>query len=278
MIALQQNTKGWLDFRKDKIGSSDAPIIMEKSPWKTPHQLWEEKVGIKEESFETRTMQRGKDLEPLERKKFEEKSGLVVWPDVLIHTEYDFIIASLDGITMNGKVAVEIKCPGAKTHQMALEGKISEHYKIQMQHQLAVTGLNSMFYFSFDGEDGVILKIERDNQLIERIIEKEKKFYRLLKENISPQQERSDIHWKEIAEKWKIIQEKKKKVEIEEKKCRNALIALSDQKTTIGCGVRVTQYQKKGRINYSKIPELKEMNLENYRELTLDAWRVTTTS
>ena len=83
MKHLQQNTNEWLEFRRNKIGSSDAPIIMGKSPWKTPHQLWEEKMGIKDSFFESQAMRRGKDLEPEARTAFEEQTGLVMWPDVL---------------------------------------------------------------------------------------------------------------------------------------------------------------------------------------------------
>jgi predicted phage-related endonuclease len=43
---MQQQTPEWLEFRKNKIGASDAPIIMETSPWKTPYQLWLEKLSL----------------------------------------------------------------------------------------------------------------------------------------------------------------------------------------------------------------------------------------
>ena len=42
---MEQKSEEWLDWRKKGIGSSDAPIIMGVSPWKTPFELWEEKTG-----------------------------------------------------------------------------------------------------------------------------------------------------------------------------------------------------------------------------------------
>ena len=81
-MVMQQNTEEWLEFRRDKIGASDAPIIMGKSPWKTPHQLWEEKIGVRTSSYETAAMRRGKDLESEARKHFEQQTGLIVWFDV----------------------------------------------------------------------------------------------------------------------------------------------------------------------------------------------------
>ncbi|NGX60488.1 MAG: hypothetical protein KR126chlam3_01663, partial [Chlamydiae bacterium] len=256
MIALEQNTEEWLEFRKMKIGSSDAPIIMGKSPWKTPQQLWEEKMGLRESSYESTAMHRGKHLEPAARKAFEKETGLVVWPNVLIHPEHEFIIASLDGITMDGKAAVEIKCPGQKTHQMALNGEIPRHYQIQMQHQLAVTGLKEMFYYSYDGQRGVTLKVQRDNALIEALFEKEQEFFCCMQEHTPPQTQRSDLPWLKLAEEWKVIQEQKKALKEQEESCRAALIDLTGNGSSEGGGVRVTQYSRKGRIAYEKIPLL----------------------
>ncbi len=192
MIALEQNTEEWLTFRKSKIGSSDALIIVGESPWKTPQKLWEEKMGLRASSYENAAMQRGKQLEAEAKKAFEKKTGLVVWPNVLIRPKHEFIIASLDGITMDSKVAVEIKYPGEKTHKMAQDGHIPKHYQIQMQYQLAVTGLQMMFYYSYDGEKGEILEVQRDEALIEEILIKENEFFHFMQTSISPVNERLD--------------------------------------------------------------------------------------
>lgn len=275
MIALEQNTEEWLEFRKTKIGSSDAPIIMGESPWKTPQQLWEEKMGLKQSSYENAAMQRGKQLEAQARKAFELETGLVVWPNVLIHPEHEFIIASLDGITMDGQAAVEIKCPGEKTHQIALNSEIPKHYQIQMQHQLAVTGLKEMFYYSYDGQNGITLKVQRDDALIETLLEKEQEFFRCMQESTPLETERSDLPWLKFAEEWKDIQRRKKSLKEQEEICRASLIELTDNGPAKGGGIRVTQYSRKGRIAYDKILLLEEMDLEPYRQETVQAWKIT---
>ena len=274
MTALQQNTQEWLDFRKNKIGSSDAPIIMKASPWKAPYELWQEKLGIKEIPIENAFMRRGKDLEMEARQEFEKKTKTIVWPDVLVHPKYDFLIASLDGISPDKSIAVEIKCPGAKTHNMALEGKIPEHYNIQMQHQLMVTGLENMYYFSYDGKDDVVIEVKRDDVLIEEILEKEKAFYECMINYISPINEKNDPIWQQYSSKWIEIQNKKKAIEIEEKQCRNMLIDLSGNETVQGCGLKLTKYIRKGRIAYHKIPQIKGVDLELFREKNIEAWRI----
>lgn len=241
----QQNTKEWLEFRRSKIGSSDAPIIMGESPWKTPQQLWKEKKGLKQSSYESPAMRRGKNLEPEARKAFERETGLVVWPDVLIHPQHDYIIASLDGITMDTQAAVEIKCPGEKNHKMAQDGQIPKHYQIQMQHQLAVTGLKTMFYYSYDGQEGITLEVQRDDALIEEILTKEKEFFNFMKTSTPPQNERLDTPWLEHAAEWKEIQCIKQNLKEREDRCRETLIALTENGSSQGGGIRVTPILKK---------------------------------
>ena len=101
-----------LAYRKNKIGSSDAPIIAGVSPWTTQVQLWEEKIGIREPRYANFAMQRGIDKEEEARCIFEKEIGVVFFPQVLTHKKYDWMIASLDGLSIDQDLAVEIKCPG----------------------------------------------------------------------------------------------------------------------------------------------------------------------
>ena len=132
-----------------------------------------------------------------------------------------------------------------------------------------------MFYYSFDGTQGVLLELDRDEQLIQELIQKEIEFYRCMQEKNPPINERTDEPWLRYAEKWKSIQSEKKVIEEQEKECREALIGLAGEKTTQGSGIRVTRYSRKGRIAYEKVPVLQGMDLEQYRQKTVEAWRVT---
>lgn len=152
---LTQNTPEWHEYRRKKIGASDAPIIMEASPWKTPYQLWLDKT-CKMTSPSTLPQKRGLEMEEAARQSFEKMTGMIMFPKVMEHSEIDWMMASLDGIDMEGTAIVEIKCPGQVDHDIAKQGEIPEKYIPQLQHQLAVTGLEMVYYFSFDGFDGVI--------------------------------------------------------------------------------------------------------------------------
>lgn len=96
-----------------------------------------------------------------------------------------------------------------------------------------------------------------------------------MQESIPPQTQRSDLRWLTLAEEWKVIQEQKKTLKEKEDSCRAALIGLTESGSSQGGGVRVTQYFRKGRIAYEKIPVLQEMDLELYRQKVIEAWKIT---
>lgn len=188
MSVLVQRTDEWLALRKTKITATDACVIMGVNPWKTSYRLLEEKLGYVETGPINERMQRGIDLEPVALDLFNIKTGLEMEPCVVFHPDHDWMMASLDGITKYGPNVlgdniVEIKCAGKVDHGAALKGKVPKKYYPQLQHQLAVTGLDMAHYFSFDGIDGVILEVKRDDEYIEKMIEAEKRFYDILVES-----------------------------------------------------------------------------------------------
>jgi len=55
---------------------------------------------------------------------------------------------------------------------------------------------------------------------------------------------------------------------------RKELIRLSGDHNSRGEGLRVTRSLRRGQIDYSQIPEIKEMDLEPYRKGGLITWRI----
>jgi predicted phage-related endonuclease len=71
-----------------------------------------------------------------------------------------------------------------------LANDIPSHYYPQIQHQIYVADVPFAYYFSFDGFDGVIVEIERNEKYIENMIEQEKEFYECLINKIPPETKR----------------------------------------------------------------------------------------
>ena len=169
IIHLSQGSPEWHAYRQSRRNASESAAVLGLSPWMTPYQLWLVKTGSSETRV-THAMQRGTDLEPLARAAYEEQTGLIMQPLVL---EADGYSASLDGMTLEGDLVLEIKCPLRGTRsdlwQDVQSGQVPAYYGIQVQHQLMVSGADTAHLWVFDGNQGILHAIERDATVMERI-------------------------------------------------------------------------------------------------------------
>lgn len=279
-IKLEQGSNEWHKLRKSKLGASDAPVILNKSPWKTPYQLFEEKLGLYN-TTENSAMRRGTQLEPVALQVYNDLTGHDASPTCILHSDIDYLMASLDGLSKDKSISVEIKCPGRNDHELAKEGRVPEKYYFQLQHQLAVLGHDSVHYFSFSEGDHYLLEIQRDDEAIEMMLEEESKFWKMVKNFEAPPLTdrdyvtRSDQDWISRAERWKNDWLILKEAEKREKASRKDLIEVSYDTSCIGAGVQLTKYPIKGRVDYSAVPELKGVDLEEFRKPPSVAWRPT---
>jgi putative phage-type endonuclease len=273
-IELEQGSQQWLDLRRTKITSTDACIIVESNPFRSISQLYIDKIEGRQQEM-TEPMRRGIELEPFARDAFCVENCLDMSPGVFVR---GFAMASLDGITKDQKIAVEIKCPGERNHMLASLGQVPPIYYPQLQHIMYVVGLDSIYYYSFDGYDGINIIVHRDNDFIEKMVEKEIEFYNLLISKTPPQEkhkERNDDLWKHVAARYKLISQQRKELEKEEEELKTQLISMSDNVNCKGSGVCVSSYKRKGSVQYDKIPELKNIDIERYRSEEKTMYRVT---
>lgn len=196
-----QNTSKWLNWRK--LGGSDAAVLMGISPWCDVTELWQRKLGLVPDITVNAAMQRGHDLEPEARILLELETGISFPPACYEDAEFPFITASVDGdaLITHGAIS-EIKCPGVKTHMMALgeagkAPKIPDYYVCQCQHNMGVTGAGVCYYFSYAGEmvnpnlikPTACIELVRDDDYIERIKERCRRFQECLDTQVEPDPE-----------------------------------------------------------------------------------------
>lgn len=277
-IIIEQGSAEWLSLRKNHIGSSDAASIMGVSKWNSPYSLWCEKLDLNPQKEENSAMKRGKDLEPEARAYFENMTGIKMTPKVFVK---DFMIASFDGVSDCNKYALEIKCPGKADHACAVNGEVPVHYYPQLQHQMMVLGLDKMYYLSYQSPDLVaVFQVARDEEYCQKLIDKEKEFWNYV-QNLEPPPlcdrdyvEKSDEFWFETASEWKRVYEKIKVLEEYEEELRQKLIMMSNGANSLGAGVKSSFYIRKGNIDYKSIPELKDVDLDQYRRHKIIVWKV----
>ncbi len=172
IIDIPQQTDEWRSWRQSKIGSSDVPSIMGIDPWCPAYKKWRLKMGLIKADSATYAMQRGINMEPVARCAFQDETGILMPSVVIQSNKYDWMISSLDGINLEKKVTLEIKCPGKKTLDRARKGEIPENYYYQIQHQLYMSDCELSYYYCFDGETGITIPVTRCDLIIENIIEK----------------------------------------------------------------------------------------------------------
>ena len=274
--------KEFVESRRSYLGASDAPVIMGVSPWKTKIQLWEEKLGLSkdEDSF---VKKRGRDMEPEARDSFALYTGHMVNPALVVHDTISYLCANLDGLSSDGSVAVEIKCPGKDDHATAQDGKIPEKYFPQLQQQLAVTSLEKIYYYSYRDGEGICLEVARDDEYIDKLYDECARFWACV-ENLSPPEmeekdvvERSDDAWLQAAAEYAAAERDQQVAKERAEAAREALIALAGDEyicSLKGGGIKLQKIIRKGNVDYSKIEILKGVDIENYRKPPIQSWRL----
>ncbi len=190
MLTEEQRSK-----RQFGLGASDSAIIMGYSSYKTPYELYLEKLGIvTDDNHDEETEQQywGNALEPLIIKRFSEKNSLdVSFPDTIYHPNYNYIFANLDGWIASERAVVEAKCANSfqrKAWDSSAVDGIPLNYLIQIAKQVAVTDASKGYCaVLIGGSEYLQFVYERDHALEELIIKSDIEFWRCVQERIEPE-------------------------------------------------------------------------------------------
>lgn len=179
----QLSREEWLQIRSTGIGSSDAAAAIGLSSYKCSLSLWLEKTGRQqpEDLSNKEAVVWGTVLEPVLAKMYAERTGRKVRRvnAVLQHPEHPFMLANLDRevITDSGTGVLEIKTAGFYSAQLWDDG-VPVAYQCQVLHQLAVTGHAwADVAVLIAGQEFRIYRIERDDDKIADLIQREAQFW-----------------------------------------------------------------------------------------------------
>jgi putative phage-type endonuclease len=269
---LKQNTPEWHRWRLQGIGASDAPVVMGDAPFRTRRYLWSVKTGLARESGVGPAARRGRALEYTARIAYERHTGIQMEPLCLVHDGLEWMRASLDGLSFDGAIVLEIKCPWGNRDQAALrEGRVPAHYYAQVQHQLEVSGAEELHYWSFDGKAGTLVTVRHDREYVAKLLETETAFWLRVLEQRWPDEGdelnlSNDPQWRTAASRYRTARLKLNRATLEERYAREELEKLATARRTYGCGAEVLRGLRRGAVEYSGIPELRGVDLESYRK------------
>ena len=179
VVELQQGTTEWLEWRHRGIGASEAPTVMGENRFESVSTLLQKKRDpVVLDSSPNAAMRLGTELEPKARKLYIENTGKYVRPVCVQSCRYDWLRASLDGLSANHDTVVEIKCGASVYRSVSQYRLVPDYYYGQVQHILAITGLNSLdFWCYWPGNPTLLLTVERNDTYIRRLLNKELEFW-----------------------------------------------------------------------------------------------------
>ena len=88
-------------------------------------------------------------------------------------------------------------------------------------------------------------------------------------------EERFDQEWKQYVMDWQDAKKDSDLAMEREKNCRQRLITISQSRNWKGFGVRVEKITRKGSVDYSAVPDLIGIDLDQYRKPASESWRIT---
>lgn len=277
-----QDSKEWHEHRAAHFNASEAGAVMGVNPWypKTPADLFDIKTGAGEVK-ENAAMARGKRLEPIARDWAITALEMDFTPVVKVKGRYS---ASLDGESFDGHTILEIKCPFRADSKLfnlsGVEGmkKTAPHYYWQVVHQLYVSGAKCCFFVVWSDTEQNVIAIHRDAIAgdFDSLLAAWEDFGRHLDEGKRPGQHESQeletlvseyIAFKQVAD------QATAQLKAVEDQIKN--YAKTSGLDSLTCnGIAIKKIERKGAVDYAKIPELHEVDLEQYRKKPTTYWSI----
>lgn len=188
MITEQQREE-----RKLGIGGSDMPIILGLSSYKTPYQLYLEKIGEDSTDYEMTPFQYwGHQLEGIVRDEFSKRNNITVeCPDTVIHPFHPFLRGNVDGFIPEWNAVLEVKCASSfMANEWGEDGSdiIPMPYLVQVAHYCAVLNADCAYIaVLIGGNDYREYKYTRDATLENKVIDAAQKFWECVQKRTPPE-------------------------------------------------------------------------------------------
>lgn len=278
--------KAWLAWRHLGLGSSDAPIVMGVSRFKTALELWDEKIlpFPKEDDSNSFIKNAGNEAEIKVRVLFEMLQETTYEPETCVMDDpaLEFMRVSLDGRSPCKKDICEIKLlgnggKGAKPEEQKFnraknEGIVPEEYFPQIQMQLLVSGAERCFFvaYEYDHNDKylknpmtetklAVVEVFPDKDYQLKLLEKCIEFWNSVVSKKPPLLSSEDYmtikdkEIKKLAAEYTRVCKKLDPLEARKKELRELLIANPAHSKMIIGKVKVQSEEKQGAVDKDKM-------------------------
>ncbi|MBA2214176.1 YqaJ viral recombinase family protein [Sellimonas intestinalis] len=170
----------WLSYRKKGIGGSDAGAVCGLNPYRSAMAVYLDKTTEEVEKVDSEAMRQGREFEDYVARRFMEATGKKVRRAnaMFCHEKYPFMLADVDRLIVGEKAGLECKTASPFMADKWKGGQVPTSYQLQCHHYMAVLGIECWYIaVLIYGREFKFCKIERDEELINNLIEIEKGFW-----------------------------------------------------------------------------------------------------
>lgn len=164
------------------------------------------------------------------------------------------------------------------------EHSLLGHYAAQIQAQLQVSGATTAHLWIFDGDQGLLRTLERDEAAMAAIRAAWDVFQTFLDTDTPPPLVEADTvvrdnaAWATAAQGYAQAKRVAQAADAALESAKGALVAPAEHPRESGAGVSVTRFWKAGNVDYKKVAELRGVDLERYRGKGREEVRVSVTT
>jgi putative phage-type endonuclease len=190
IVVSSSDREAWLAARSTGIGASESAAILGLSSWASPLSVYMGKVDPTPVSDDAEWMRWGLLLERTILEELCRRAGVAPVPGpahMLRSDEHPWATATPDGMVSETREPIEVKnlAWGYDEEEWAIG--IPEHYRLQCQHQMMVTGAQRCIFGALiHGQRLVWEWIPRDEDTIRRIVIAGAEMWRRIQERDAP--------------------------------------------------------------------------------------------
>lgn len=297
---MEQKSKEWFEARRGKLTGSNVGAALGLNPWKTPEDLIRQMVreyhGAEPEFTGNVATEYGNLHEPLAVMEYMGKTGnhvedcgFYVDP-AQVHLNGGDILSDWLGASPDGLVGesglIEVKCPfglrNKKGDELTFKAAVEQpHYYAQMQVEMACTDRSWCDFYQWAKHGDAIERVNWDQEWWDKHLPAMIQFYNwYLSELDNPehledkQKEINTLKAKKLIDEWDKLKATIDDAEARKKEVLAELVKISGERDALMHGRKLTKVERKGNVNYKKIPELEGVDLEKYRGKPSEFWRL----
>lgn len=170
------------EMRKKGLGGSDMGAICGFNSYKTPLDVYRDKLGLSEEEEENEAMYMGNKLEPVVADIYAEKTGKrLCEKPTLFHPDFSYLLANVDRMIEEDHAVLEIKTTSSfKKKEWGEEGtdKMPLSYLVQCAHYALISDASYVdLALLIGGNEFRIYRYNRNAPLERKLVEKATHFW-----------------------------------------------------------------------------------------------------